>query len=105
MYYLWQTKQQKGAIKQKNSNEKFSHRMNLIENYLKETADYDQNRSLEEKLEKFFGLFIQLEKKYATTIEDLKRLETEHKADLTEVLFTLSFFHITFYRSFSLISS
>lgn len=67
--------------------------MNLIEDYLKNSVitpelvavNQQQQRSQEEKLEYFFKLFIELEKKYALKIEDVKRLELEHKAELGEV--------------------
>lgn len=64
--------------------------MNLIDNYLKNEHFLDLNdkhdkASQEAKLEYFFKLFIELEKKYASKIEDMKRLDAEHKQELSQV--------------------
>lgn len=60
--------------------------MNFIDDYLKESLfDFDSSWSSDKKIEKFVDCFNELERKYAAKIEDVKRLETEHKSDLAEV--------------------
>lgn len=64
--------------------------MNLIEDYLRREHHLndliDENDSPEIKLEYFFNLFVELEKKYLIKIEDMKRLELEHKAEINNVI-------------------
>ena len=74
--------------------------MNLIDNYLKkehqldvlfdddETEDVNNRENQNEiKLQYFYNLFVELEKKYTYKIEDMKRLEVEHKAEISNVKF------------------
>lgn len=71
--------------------------MNFIDDYLKESVfDFDSSWSSDKKIEKFVDCFNELERKYAAKIEDVKRLEIEHKSDLAEVFKTnyLEFFSI-----------
>ena len=68
--------------------------MNLIENYLKAHYFLDLNEkndstSREAKLEYFFHLFNDLEKKYTVKVEDMKRIEIEHKSELNKVSLTI----------------
>jgi hypothetical protein len=63
--------------------------MNLIDNYLKrehhlhDLIDEDDTQDI--KLEFFYNLFVELEKKYLHKIEDMKRLENEHKTEINNV--------------------
>ena len=66
--------------------------MNFIESYLQKEHLFDlnslsaENASLQDaKLELFFKLYVDLEKKYATKLDDMKRIEIEHKNELNEV--------------------
>ena len=75
--------------------------MNLIDDYLKrehhlgdliiEGEEDDDTRHI--KLEYFFNLFVELEKKYLHKIEDMKRLEIEHKTEINDVEKRISFFN------------
>ncbi len=72
--------------------------MNLIEDYLRREHHLndliDENDSAEIKLEYFFNLFVELEKKYLTKIEDMKRLDLEHKAEINNVIILFNIKHI-----------
>jgi hypothetical protein len=63
--------------------------MNLIDNFLKQERllDLDDNSETpdEEKLECFYTLFVNLQKKYNCNIDDMKQLELEHKDELSQV--------------------
>jgi hypothetical protein len=61
--------------------------MDLIDNYLKRdhSLDLNDNVSQEAKLEYFFKLYIELEKRYNSKLEDMKRLDIEHKEEISEV--------------------
>lgn len=64
--------------------------MDLIDSYLKREHSLDLNdkndsASQEAKLEYFFKLFIELEKRYNCKLEDMKRLDIEHKEEISEV--------------------
>ena len=67
--------------------------MNFIEKYLEKEHLFDLNSlmstdkaSLQDaKLEFFYKLFVDLEKKYVTKLDDMKRIESEHKNELNEV--------------------
>ena len=70
--------------------------MNFIENYLQKEHFLDLNLNgndrvaqQDAKLEYFYRLFVELEKKYASKIDDMKRLELEHKSELNEVYFSI----------------
>ncbi len=71
-------------------------RMNLIDNYLKrehhlhDLIDEDDTQDI--KLEFFYNLFVELEKKYVHKIEDMKRLDNEHKTEINNV--NISFFSL-----------
>jgi hypothetical protein len=72
--------------------------MNFIENYLQKEHFLDLNLNgtdrvaqQDAKLEYFYRLFVELEKKYASKIDDMKRLEREHKAELNEVHFSMDY--------------
>ena len=66
--------------------------MNLIEDSLREAlldgegVGYDPQWSQEIKLERFHRMYVDLERKYALKLEDVRRLELEHKAELAEVI-------------------
>lgn len=67
--------------------------MNFIEKYLEKEHLFDlsslmstDKASLQDaKLEFFYKLFVDLEKKYVTKLDDMKRIESEHKNELNEV--------------------
>lgn len=62
--------------------------MNLIESYLIKENYLEANKksiSDDGKLELFFKIFTELELKYNSKIEDMKRLELEHKDELIHV--------------------
>jgi hypothetical protein len=68
---------------------RLAERMNFIDDYLKREHHLhdllEENDSQEIKLEFFFNLFIELEKKYVHKIDDMKRLEVEHKTEINNV--------------------
>lgn len=64
--------------------------MNLIEEHLKKVhfldlADKKDKAAQEAKLEYFYQLFVDLEKKYEDKLEDVRKLEATHKAELANV--------------------
>jgi hypothetical protein len=68
--------------------------MNQIDDYLKREHQFlnliddekeDAKSNEEIRLKYFFNIFIELEKKYAHKIEELKRLESEHKTEINNV--------------------
>ena len=61
--------------------------MELIDNYLKKEKLIDSKdaASHDEKLECFYSLFTDLERKYNCSIDDMHQLEIEHKEELNQV--------------------
>lgn len=65
--------------------------MNLIDECLRTAvSDYDTQWTQDEKIERFHHLYIDLERRYTAKLDDVRRLEIEHKAELAEVLFLLN---------------
>lgn len=63
--------------------------MDLIDGYLKkekflDASDIDAT-SQEEKLDVFYSMFVDLDRKYSCAIDDMHQLELEHKEELTQV--------------------
>lgn len=74
--------------------------MNQIENYLQkehfaDLTNTDTTSQQDAKLDYFYRLFVDLEKKYACNLDDMKRLEFEHKSELNEVIKFYNLFLIT----------
>jgi hypothetical protein len=70
--------------------------MNLIDTYLRKehSAQYNTKRNDQEaKLTFFFELFTDLERKYLSKLEDIKRLDLERKNELNNVF---NFLRVTF---------
>jgi hypothetical protein len=80
--------------------------MNFIDNYLQrehfldlKLNGLDKASQQDAKLEYFYRLFVELETKYASKIDDMKRLELEHKSELNEV-FNLILFYFLLQNSY-----
>lgn len=65
--------------------------MNLIETYLNREHSIDLLKldTQEAKLDFFYKLFCDLKIKYETNLDDMKRLEFQHKAELNKVILFL----------------
>ena len=60
-----------------------------------EQSRFLKTNKFDAKLDYFYRLFVDLEKKYACNLDDMKRLEFEHKSELNEVIKFYNLFLIT----------